>query len=464
MPLAIPAGMLIALLFGVLALVLPPVTVIAVLLGVTAVVTVMRKPLRGLLLFGVLATFLPYATVQIGIRTTVSEALLMLIWVSLLIHRAFALHTPQRVVMRTERWAVWLMVFSAVPFLAGQLMVSAEGNGPVNWLRWLFNVSVLFLVPRMLGEEKSREQMIVALLLGTLLMLLLSIPVYLKSGNSTAIISIIGGLGYSNLDTLNEGLSGLSTRMGTPWTHPNIAGGALAMLLPVAFCVGFTRQGPVRLLGLSVTALALAGLLFTGSRGALVSLLIVMCWLARNRVPYVGRGLITALVLGALLLMFYPPLQSRLLGLFSSGDASTAVRFEEYSHFPEAMKLFPLGIGYKVDPPVPGTALWGISNLWLNYIYKLGLLGMLLFVALTASWLREARMPRERVRLDRDTALWLGTRAGVKTALLSGMFDHYFSFTMVLIALFWLMLGVNLHEARRLQQQVPAGLAPYPKT
>ena len=43
MPLAIPAGMLIALLFGVLALVLPPVTVIAVLLGVTAVVTVMRK-------------------------------------------------------------------------------------------------------------------------------------------------------------------------------------------------------------------------------------------------------------------------------------------------------------------------------------------------------------------------------------------------------------------------------------
>lgn len=140
--------------------------------------------------------------------------------------------------------------------------------------------------------------MTVALLLGTLFLLLLSIPVYLKSGSSTAIISIIGGLGYSNLDTLNEGLSGLSTRMGTPWTHPNIAGGALAMLLPLAFCIGVTRQGPVRTLGLAVAVLAAAGLLFTGSRGALLSLILVMCWMARRRVPYVGRLLMAGVFWG----------------------------------------------------------------------------------------------------------------------------------------------------------------------
>lgn len=453
MPLAMPIGVLIALLFGVLVWVLPALKVTAALIGIAAMVTIIRRPLRGLLLFGVLATFLPYATVQIGIRTTVSEALLMLVWASLLAHRLFALYNPPLNLMRTERWLIALMLFSALPFVVGQLTVNAEGNGPINWVRWLFNLSPLFLVPRLLGDEKSREQMTVAMLLGTLLLLLLSIPVYLKNGNSTAIISIIGGLGYSNLDTLNEGLSGFSTRMGTPWTHPNIAGGAMAMLLPLAFCIGVTRRGAVRTLGLAVAVLAAAGLLFTGSRGALLSLLVVMCWMARKRVPYVGRMLMAAVFLGALLLMFYPPLQERLLGLFSSNDASTAVRFDEYSHFPDAMKMFPLGIGFKVDPPVPGTGLWGISNLWLNYIYKLGIPGMLLFIAVTVSWWKEARLNGNAVILNRDTALWLGTRAGVMSALLSGFFDHYFSFTTVLIALFWLLLGLNLHEARRLQSK-----------
>jgi polysaccharide biosynthesis protein PslJ len=451
MPLAMPAGVLVALLFGVMAWLLPAVKVTAAMIAIAAMVTIIRRPLRGLLLFGVLATFLPYSTVQVGIRTTVSEALLMLVWASLLAHRLFALYNRPLDLLRTERWLVALMMFSALPFAVGQLTISAEGNGPINWVRWLFNLSPLFLVPRLLDDTRSREQMTVALLLGTLFMLLLSIPVYLNSGNATAIISVIAGLGYSNLDTLNSGLLGLSTRMGTPWTHPNIAGGALAVLLPLAFCVGVTRQGPVRTLGLAVALLAAAGLLLTGSRGALVSLLVVMCWMARKRIPYVGRLLMAGVLLGTLMLMFYPPLQDRLLGLFTSNDASTVVRFQEYSHFPDAMKMFPLGIGFKVDPPVPGTALWGISNLWLNYIYKLGLPGMLLFVAVTVSWWRETRLPHNSVRLNRDTALWLGTRAGVMTALLSGLFDHYFSFTTVLIALFWLLMGLNLHEARRLQ-------------
>lgn len=451
MPLAMPVGVLIALLFGVMVWLLPALKVTAALIGVAAILTIIRRPLRGLLLFGVLATFLPYSTVQIGFRTTVSEAVLMLVWASLMAHRLFTLYNPPVHLLRTERWLIALMLFSALPFVIGQLTVHVDGNGPINWVRWLFNLSPLFLVPRLLGDVQSREQMVVAILLGTLFMLLLSIPVYLQTGNSTGIISVIGGLGYSNLDTLNQGLSGLSNRMGTPWTHPNIAGGAMAMLLPLAFCIGMTREGVVRHLGLVVSVLALAGLLFTGSRGALVSLMLVMCWMARNRIPYVGRMLTAGAIFGALLLMFYPPLQERFIGLFSSDDASTAVRFEEYSHFLDAMSMFPLGIGFKVDPPVPGTGLWGISNLWLNYIYKLGLPGALIFIGVTVVWWREARLPPALVTLNRETALWLGTRVGVLAALLSGFFDHYFSFTTVLVALFWLLLGLNLYEAHRLK-------------
>ncbi|BCQ63757.1 hypothetical protein PBOI14_55070 [Pseudomonas sp. Boi14] len=60
--------------------------------------------------------------------------------------------------------------------------------------------------------------------------------------------------------------------------------------------------------------------------------------------------------------MSYPPLQDRLLTLFTSNDASTSVRVDEYSHFPAAMAMFPFGIGFKVDPPVPGTGLWGFPT------------------------------------------------------------------------------------------------------
>jgi polysaccharide biosynthesis protein PslJ len=150
------------------------------------------------------------------------------------------------------------------------------------------------------------------------------------------------------------------------------------------------------------------------------------------------------------LVIAYPPLQDRLATIFSSSNASTEVRVDEYRLFPQAVAAYPLGIGFKVDPPVPGTHLLGISNLWLNYIYKVGIVGMLLFVAVTVRWWREARPEKGPIRLTKDNALWLGTTAGILSALVSGLFDHYFSFAVVMVALFWLMVGINVLEARRL--------------
>jgi len=456
MPIALPLALIFGLVFGVLIWLLPALKVLVLMVGIAAAVTVVRQPMRGLLLFAVLATFLPYSTVQIGLRTTVSEALLLLVWASILAQGLFSnLPRPPRL-LRTERLLLALMAFSALPFIIGQVTVNADGNGPVNWVRWLLNLSALFLVRRLLQQAKAREQLVCGLLLGTLLLLLLSIPVFLKNGSATAMTPILEKLGYGGIAVLGDSLSALANRMGSPWMHPNVTGGAMALLLPLAFCFGLTRSGWQRKLGLAVALLGAAGLLLSGSRGALLSLLIVLIWMARQRVPYTGRMLMGGFVLGALLLMSYPPLQDRLLTLFTSNDASTSVRVDEYSHFPAAMAMFPFGIGFKVDPPVPGTGLWGISNLWLNYIYKIGVPGMLLFVAVIWSWWRETRVPGVAIQLNRDNALWLGSGAGLSAALISGLFDHYFSFTQVLIALFWLLLGLNLHEARRLRLKAGA--------
>ena len=150
------------------------------------------------------------------------------------------------------------------------------------------------------------------------------------------------------------------------------------------------------------------------------------------------------------LVLSYPPLQERLATIFSPQNASTEVRFDEYRMFPKAVARYPLGIGFKVDPPVPGTDLLGISNLWLNFMYKVGLGGMLLFIAVTWRWWREARPEKGPIRLTRDNAIWLGSTGGILAALVSGLFDHYFSFAVVMIGLFWLLVGINLLEARRL--------------
>lgn len=451
MPIALPVGLLFSLMFGVLIWVLPVSRVLLALAGVAAIVTVIRRPVRGLLLFCFIGAFIPYSTVQIGIRTTVSEALIMLTWGGYLLQAIFQEQARTPKMLGPERWLVALMLFSAFPFLVGQVSIPLEGNGPINWIRWLFNLSVLFLVPRLLTDRRDLDRVVVAILGGTLLLLLLSIPVYVIDRSATAITPILATMGYASIDVLSDSLLSFANRMGTPWMHPNVAGGAFAMILPLAFCYGMTRSGLGRALGLSVAAIGAVGLLLTGSRGALVSLVAVMLWMARHRIPHLGRLLIGGAMAGVALLMFYPPLQERLLGLFSNDDTSTAVRFLEYSHFPDAVATFPFGIGFKVDPPVQGYTEFGISNLWLNFIYKMGLPGMILFLGATLSWWKNVRPTGRSIVLTHDNAIGLGCMIGVMAALFSGLFDHYFSFTNVLVALFWLFVGISLHETRRVR-------------
>ncbi|MCF9010038.1 O-antigen ligase domain-containing protein, partial [Pseudomonas carnis] len=135
-------SLLLGLVFGGLLLALSPIKVMLAVAGVAVALTLIRFPLWGLLIFAVLATSIPYTTLQLGIRTTVSEAVLGLTWVGVFWQsfigktRGFMLWRP------TERALMWLMLFSTIPFIWGMLIIHAEGNGPVNWVRWLMNLSM----------------------------------------------------------------------------------------------------------------------------------------------------------------------------------------------------------------------------------------------------------------------------------------------------------------------------------
>ncbi|MFP3496390.1 O-antigen ligase family protein [Pseudomonas sp. SIMBA_059] len=452
MTLASLVAILFGLLFGGLALALSPAKAFLAVVGLAAAVTILRFPFWGLLLFALVATFMPYSTINLGIRSTVSEAILALTWGAVMWHSFLARlpDTPNLSRRPTDQMLLWLMLFSVFPFIVGQVSIQAESSGVANWLRWLLNLSGVFLTAKLLVDQKRREALVMALLLGTLAMLVMSIAVFIRTRSGAGIAPILALLNYGNFDMLKFGLEAMSSRMGSPWMHPNAIGGIMALLLPLAFCFGMTERGWKRALGLGVACLGAAALLLASSRGAMVSLALVLIWMATRRVPYTGRLLMVGAVLTVALVMAYPPLQDRLATIFSSSNASTEVRVDEYRMFPQAVAAYPFGIGFKVDPPVPGTHLLGISNLWLNFIYKTGIVGMLLFVAVTVRWWREARPEAGPIRLTKDNALWLGSTAGILSALVSGLFDHYFSFAVVMVALFWLMVGINVLEARRL--------------
>lgn len=439
-----------ALAFGSLLLFLSAAKMALAIVAAVAAVTVFRRPILGLMLFAFVATLIPYTTVQLGIRITLSEAMLALTWVG--VFWRLSLGDWKWQWGKTEQRMLHLMLFSAIPFVVGQLVIHAEGNGIVNWVRWLMNLSLLFLTPMMMKTEESRDRLIVMLLLGTLAMLLLSIGYFIKDRDANTFIPVLEKLKYAHPEAVKDIFSANFSRMASPWVHPNLTGGVLVLFIPLAFYYGITRTRWRKWLGLSVAILGAAGLMFSISRGAIVSLALVMMWLAWLRAPHAGRIMLTGTILVGAAVMFYPPLHDRLSTMFSAKNASTEVRMDEYKHFPQAVARYPLGIGFKVDPP-PDDDLLGISNLWLNCIYKIGVAGMLLFIAVTNAWWAEVK-PRAKIKaLDHEQAIWLGSSAGLVAALLTGLFDHYYSFTMVLIALFWMMMAISLHSARRLFPQ-----------
>lgn len=67
-------------LFGSLLLLGGPPLMILVVVAIAFGMTIMAQPLRGFLLFCLIAPVIPWTTVTLGIRMTVSEALLALTW------------------------------------------------------------------------------------------------------------------------------------------------------------------------------------------------------------------------------------------------------------------------------------------------------------------------------------------------------------------------------------------------
>jgi O-antigen ligase len=102
------------------------------------------------------------------------------------------------------------------------------------------------------------------------------------------------------------------------------------------------------------------------------------------------------------------------------------------------------GVGFGAAPSIDQQT--GVSNIYLSIAERAGLVGLGIFlVAITAIGLRgfgSWRAHRDQARGD----LQLATLAGLATALVVGLFDHYF-FNITfphMAALFWILCGLIL--------------------
>jgi hypothetical protein len=442
--------LLAGVLFGALILLAGPPLGMLAAVAVAAAVFIVSRPVRGLLLFCLLAPALPWMTIKLGVRITTSEAILGLTWLGVFMQWLIG-RLPAYAEGPTERWMRRFMLWTIVPLIAGQFIPEGDGIGPVNWLRWLLNVSPVFLLPMLASEPKVRDQALLCLLLGFAGLLCISLSFFVRGGGPQPMVSFLSTMQYAHPEAIANIFFADPGRMASPWVHPNSTGGALLLAAPLGTFYAVVQQGWRRKLGYFVALGSVAGIVFCGSRGALICVGGFVVWLALKKTPYAGRGLLISLCLGAALLAVYPPAQKRLASLFTSNDASTGVRFEEYAHFPGNAMRYPLGLGFKADTPASAPELdtWGISNLWLNYWFKLGLPGMLLFIAVTRAWWREVRLPGNFAQVDAGNAMRIATVGTVLAALGTGFIDHYFSFTQVLISLFWLILALGLQYARQ---------------
>jgi O-antigen ligase len=249
----------------------------------------------------------------------------------------------------------------------------------------------------------------------------------------------IPGLSTNSSIVAIYGRDGFTRPAGTA-IHPIEFGAALTMILPIALHFAFTDTGRSLLRRwYPVVAIAVA-VPISISRSAIVSSIVVLCFLVPSWAPAIRRK--TIALIGVLCVAMYiavPGLLGVLTGLFTgiSQDSSAQSRTGSYSLALEFFGRTPFfGRGFQTFLP----AYRIFDNQWLGLLVETGIFGVMAFLFLlmagVVGGLRVKRRSSNRV----DASLGRSLAAAIGSALVSiALFDG-FSFPMAGMTIF-LILG-----------------------
>lgn len=427
--------------FGLLAVVVPPVRILAVIGLIVLAVLILSHPESGVLLLALLLPFLP-TMVLIGLTLFTGFSL------------AVKVALGKRVLTFTPVDAT-VLVFALFVLCSGFVSRDVASSVP-PMLVYLVAVSSYFIVKNLLCTPGIiRHAIRVSLFSMTIVSVLGIVEHYTGSA-----------LGSGWVDT--ERFAYISGRAVSVFENPNVLGEYLILLLPIAVVLIFvSNHANAVLTAIAATLLGGACLLFTWSRGAWIGLfvaLVLICILSDHRV-FTAALLASPL---ALLLVFVSgsPVLSRL----SFGDSSSLYRANIWRGVSDMLKnsvLSGIGIGESVfvDSYLPNAVggaevAYHAHSLYLQIVCAMGIFGLIAFfvflLLFTMRHLSYARVGTDR----KGKALCLAMFVGIAAFLTQGLAEFVF-YNYRVTLFFWMLVGLSVSYADYLQGRERDAIAPY---
>lgn len=453
--LLIGAGSLLAALLVVIA---GPLYGTAVLVVAIFGLLMLRDIRWGLVaLFGIIG-LLPFATLpfKIGFTPTflnVGMLAVYFVWI-------------MRVVTRRDRELVGTPIGAAVLlFMLAAFFAFANGlrfSRPTmtvirNFAELIMAIGLFFIIVNTLREKKDTELLARLIMLAGAAAAFIAVVFYVIPETATIrILNALGRFGYPGgagaLRYIEDDAANPMRAIGT-MVDPNVLGGFLILM------IGLTLPqlvSPAPLFRRSLVALFLLfemlALYLTYSRGSLVGLAVGLLVIGVLRY----RKLLPMAVVGALLLLLLPQTQAyvaRFVEGIQLQDRATLMRLGEYRDALALISRYPwFGVGFAGSPDA--DLYVGVSNLYLLMGEIMGVLGVLVYLVVIASFLVSMWRAWRQVADPRQEALLLGVGAAVVGALVGGIFDHYL-FNLVyphMGVLFWAFIGLGMAVAAQVRR------------
>lgn len=316
----------------------------------------------------------------------------------------------------------------------------------------MLSVALFFLVLNTVRDVERLKRLVQALIICAFGAAVLGVMLYFIASQISAdlvirALSALGRLGYPTgpgvLRYIRDNPE-LPMRATATSVDPNVLGSLLSLALGITLPQIFAARPFMRRRHLIVIAATMALCLgLTISRGALVGLGCALIFVATLRYRRLWGLMIAALVL----LLILPQTQTyvnHFLQGIRGEDLATQMRFGEYKDALILIRRYPwLGVGFAGSPDI--DTYIGVSNVYLLIAEQMGLIGLTGFLIIVVVFFARFWQTRKLAAAESElSAMWWGLHTGIVSALVGGIFDHYF-FNLDFhhsVTLFWLVLGL----------------------
>jgi hypothetical protein len=346
------------------------------------------------------------------------------------------------------------LLLSCASFIAGLGHASVNQYVLRHFVEILLSISLFFVVVNCVRTRRQLSILVLVIMAAGFGAAVLGILLnFIPAAWSIRLLSALGRVGYptgAGVLRYVEDNPDLALRAISTSTDPNVLGGLLILITTLTAAQLFASRPllPRPVLAVMVVADALC-LYLTYSRGSMLGLAVGLGLLAL--VSY--RRLIPVMIFAALLLLLLPQTQGyvqRFVEGVRIQDLATLMRLGEYKDAVLLIVRHPwIGVGFVGTPE---TSLYiGVSNVYLLMAEEMGLIGVAVFLLITAVFFRQVWRAWAQVRQQEDLQpILLGLTASVVGILVGGVFDHYF-FNLAFphsVSIFWIYLGLAMVSVR----------------